>query len=424
MLIFADNLILRIGLALAIGLAVGVERGWQQREEPAGSRTAGIRTFALSGLLGGVGAAVAQSLNAPLFLGILVVVFGMVFAWFSFREVEHDKTFSVTGTVAALAVFALGALAVVGDPVAAAAGGAATAGLLASREVLHGFLARLSWAELRSALLLLAMTVIVLPILPDKPISSLDTLSPQEMWFLTVLTATVSFAGYVAVKIWGNEKGTLATSIAGGLVSSTAVTINFARRAGTGAAVGLLAAGAMLASIVSIMRVLAIVLFVAPHLVPQIILPALLAASVFGIFALFQWKRTKLADSTHMLLRNPFDLQLLLVFALVLLIASPVSGWLIARLGTGGIMLSSGSVALVDVDVAVLTASRFSHTEIGTGGAASAILLALAVNALARAVYAIVAGPPAFFARLGAVTALAIAAGTVAFLVAGNATIG
>lgn len=424
MLIFADSLILRIGLALAIGLAVGVVRGWQQREEPAGSRTAGIRTFALSGLLGGVGAAVTQALNAPLFLGILVVVFGTVFAWFSFREVEHDKTFSVTGTVAALGVFALGALAVVGDPVAAAAGGAATAGLLASREVLHGFLARLSWAELRSALLLLAMTVIVLPILPNKPITRLDTLSPQEMWFLTVLTATLSFAGYVAVKVWGAERGTLATSIAGGLVSSTAVTINFARRASTGEAAGLLAAGAMLAGIVSIMRVLAIVLFVAPHLVPQIIVPALLAASAFGIFAFFQWKRAKPADTSHMLLRNPFDLQLLLIFALILLIASPVSGWLIGQLGTGGIMLSSGSVALVDVDVAVLTASRFSHTEIGTGGAASAILLALAVNALARAVYAIVTGPPAFFGRLGAATALAIAAGTVAFLVAGKATIG
>lgn len=424
MLIFADSLILRIGLALAIGLAVGVVRGWQQREEPAGSRTAGIRTFALSGLLGGVGAAVAQALNAPLFLGILVVVFGMVFAWFSFHEVEHDKTFSVTGTVAALAVFALGALAVVGNPVAAAAGGAATAGLLASREVLHGFLARLSWAELRSALLLLAMTVIVLPILPNKPITNLDTLSPQEMWFLTVLTATLSFAGYVAVKVWGTEKGTLATSIAGGLVSSTAVTISFARRAGTGEAVGLLAAGAMLAGIVSIMRVLAIVLFVAPHLVPQIIVPALLAASAFGIFAFFQWKGAKPDDTSHMPLRNPFDLQLLLVFALILLIASPVSGWLIGQLGTGGIMLSSGSVALVDVDVAVLTASRFSHTEIGTGGAASAILLALAVNALARAVYATVTGPPAFFGRLGAATVLAISVGTVAFLVAGKATIG
>lgn len=125
-----------------------------------------------------------------------------------------------------------------------------------------------------------------------------------------------------------------------------------------------------------------------------------------------------------MLVRNPFDLQLLLVFALVLLIASQVSGWLIAQLGTAGIMLSSGSVALVHVDVAVLTASRFSHTEIGTGGAASAILLALAINALARTVYAIVTGPPAFFGRLGAATVLAIAAGTVAFLVSGKATIG
>jgi uncharacterized membrane protein (DUF4010 family) len=260
------------------------------------------------------------------------------------------------------------------------------------------------------------MTVIVLPILPDKPISPFDTLSPQDMWLLTVLTAGISFAGYLATKILGDAKGTLLTSIAGGLVSSTAVTIDFARRARSGEATRILAAGAMLAGIISILRVLVIVLVVAPDLVGQIIISALVAAATLAIYALFYWTRGTEAGQPQMTFRNPFDLQPLLVFALTLLVASLISGWLVAKFGIGGIMVSSASVALVDVDIAVLTASHFSHTAIGAGEAARAILLAMAINAFARVSYSIFTGPPSFFARLAVATLSAIAMGTVSLL--------
>jgi uncharacterized membrane protein (DUF4010 family) len=163
-----DSLILRLGFALAIGLIVGIERGWRERDAPAGSRTAGVRTYGLSGLFGGVFAALAQAAGAPLLLAVGFLGFAAVFAWFKHREAQADESFSVTGVVAALVVFALGALAVAGDPKAAAAG-VATAGLLALRDPLHGFLAHLTWRELHSALLLAAMTVIVLPNLPTRP---------------------------------------------------------------------------------------------------------------------------------------------------------------------------------------------------------------------------------------------------------------
>ncbi len=412
----SDNLIMRVGLALAIGLAVGIVRGWQQREEAAGQRTAGVRTFALAGLLGGIGAILSQALGQPLLLGILLAVFGAVFAWFSYRETSEEQTFSVTGTVAALVVFALGALAIVADPLTAAAGGVATAGLLASREVLHDFLQKLSWAELRSALLLLAMTVIVLPLLPDKPISPFDSLSPRDMWLLTILTAGISFAGYLATKVFGDARGTLLTSIAGGLVSSTAVTVDFARRAKSGEASQPLAAGAVLAGIISILRVLVVVFVVAPGLIREIVLPALVAAATLGICALIYWGGGTAPGQSKMTFRNPFDVQPLLIFALTLLAASFVSGWLVAQFGAGGILVSSASVALVDVDVAVLTAGRLSQTAIDAGQAASAILLALAVNGLARICYSIFTGPRAYYLRLALATLSAVAAGAVSLL--------
>ncbi len=419
----ADSLIVRVGLALAIGLVVGVVRGWQQRDDPDGGRTAGIRTYALAGLLGGIGAAISQALAEPLLLGAVFIVFGAIFGWFSYREVSHEKTFSVTGTIAAFVVFGVGALAVIGDPVVAAAAGIATAGLLASREVLHSFVERLSWQELRSALLLLAMTAIVLPILPNTSISAFDTLSLREIWFLTVLTATISFAGYLAVKVLGHARGTLVTSVAGGLVSSTAVTIDFARRANSGEKIGLLAAGAIIAGIVSILRVLVIVFIVAPALLPQIVNSALLAVLAFGGFALVQWKWHGTKDPANIVLRNPFDLQPLAIFAITLMATSLLSGWLAAKHGTGGILLSSAAVALVDVDVAVLTASRFSQSAVGAASAANAILLALAVNALARIVYAIAVGPWAFSLRLGVATLAAVLAAAAPLIIAARSTV-
>jgi hypothetical protein len=204
-----ENLILRLGLALVIGLLVGLERGWRERDEPAGSRTAGFRTYGLSGFLGGVLAAVAQALESGMILAAGFVAFAGVFAWFKARELEREEEYSVTSVVAALGVFALGALSVAGDYRAAAAGGVALAGVLASREALHGLLRRISWVKLRATLLLAGMTAIGLSLLPNRTIDPWGGVNPWEIWFFTVLTAAISYAGNIAIRIFGPGKGVL-----------------------------------------------------------------------------------------------------------------------------------------------------------------------------------------------------------------------
>src|SRR5262249_7507237 len=149
-----------------------------------------------------------------------LVAFVAVFAMFKMREMERDQNFSVTGVLAAFVAFSLGALAVVGEPTAAAAGGVATASVLAARERLHGWLARLSWKELRSALLLLAMTVIVLPMLPDRTIDPWSSLNPRDIWLFMILTAAVSYGGYIALKLAGPSLGILVGGLVGSIVSS------------------------------------------------------------------------------------------------------------------------------------------------------------------------------------------------------------
>ncbi|HEU0223534.1 MAG TPA: MgtC/SapB family protein, partial [Paracoccaceae bacterium] len=224
------SILFRLGLALAIGLLVGIERHWRERAEAPGTRTAGIRTFGVTGLLGGVSAALAQQFGAPglgqgLLVGLVFLGFTAVFGLFKWRESAEQGTFSVTTVVVSQATFLLGSFAVLGEPQAAAAAAIAMTFLLASREVLHGFVARLEWAELRSAILLLAMAFVVLPILPDRPVGPLGAINPAQVWIFAIVLAGVSYAGYLAVKLFGAARGPLIAGIAGGLASSTAVAL-------------------------------------------------------------------------------------------------------------------------------------------------------------------------------------------------------
>lgn len=410
-----DGLIARLGLALAIGLLVGLERGWREREEPEGSRTAGIRTYGATGLLGGILAAVSSALGEAAVFIAGFFGFAIVFGWFKFHEAEHDRDFSVTGVVAALAVFGLGGLAVAGDYAAAAAGGAALAGLLASREALHGVLRRLTWVEVRSAIVLAVMTAVVLPLLPDRTIDPWGGLNPWQVWFFTVLTAALSFLGYVAVRVLGPARGLLVSGLAGALVSSTAVTVAFARAAKAGGPAKSLAGAATLAAMVSLLRVATVVLLVQPRILGAIAPAALAAAATFGALGLAMLLR---ADDTAApeQSRNPFELGALLVFAVLFAVVATASAALVGRFGSDSLLVTSALSGTFDVDVAVLSAVRLFDQGIAAQTIGHAVLAALSTNALGRLALAMAAGPPAFWLPLLAATACAGAAGYAAFV--------
>ena len=411
-----DTLIAQLGVALAIGLLVGLERGWRERDAPDRSRTAGIRTFGITGLLGGVVAALAKALAANSVLVAGFIAFAAIFAWYKAREAEHDEDFSVTTVIAGLAVFALGALCVAGDFRVAAAGGAALAALLASREVLHGLLQRLTWIELRSALILAAMTVIVLPLLPDRTLDPWGGFNPREIWLLTVLMASISFVGYVAVRVLGNARGLIVSSLAGAVVSSTAVTLSLARTA-NGASNSLPFAGAAsLAAMVSILRVCLAVLVLAPGVAAFIAAPALAAALAFGVCGTIALAIHDQKPESPGAARNPFELAPLLIFALLFAFASTASAALAARFQEQGLLASSAVAGAFDVDASVLSALRLVKHSISIETVGHSVLMALMANAVGRLSLAVVAGPVRFWLPLAGMTLIAAAAGYCAML--------
>ncbi|WP_442579284.1 MgtC/SapB family protein [Mesorhizobium sp. ASY16-5R] len=411
-----DTLLARLGLALAIGLLIGLERGWREREAPDRSRTAGIRTYGISGLLGGVLAALAQSLDAVSVLITGFLGFAAVLAFYKAREAAHDEDFSVTGVMAGLAVFALGALAVAGDYTAAAGAAAALAALLASREVLHGLLKRLTWIELRSALILAVMTAMVLPLLPNRTVDPWGGLNPREIWLFTVLTAAISYLGYIAVRMLGETRGLAISAVCGALISSTAVTLALGRMARTAERNHRLAGAAALAATVSLARIAFIIGLVEPRVLIEILPATLAVAAVFGLCSGLMLARGVDAGSVDTSSRSPFDLGPLLLFALLFAAVSTLNAALAGHIGPAGLIVATAASGAVDVDVAVLSVLRLVGTSMTVEAAGRAVLAAIAANALLRLILAMATSTPRFWAPLLFATTGAGALGGVVFV--------
>lgn len=410
----------RLGMALGIGFLVGIERGWKHRDAPEGARAAGLRTHAVIGLFGGVAGALMPAIGGVGFAA-LALAFAAAFIIFKMRESDVDKDISVTGTIAGLLVFALGAYAMWGDLRVAAAVGVVLAGLLAFKEALHGWIEKLAWRELYSALIILGATFVALPLLPDRTIDPWEAINPRELWLLTILVAGATFAGYVAVRVLGRDIGVLAGAAAGSFVSSTVVTAELGRgvRQGeTHAMVG--SAAAAIAAAISVGRVIGLLALTATPVLPEAA-PALVAAlMVFGgaAFAMRYFDRAEDGSDSAQKLRSPLDLVSVAQFALFLGAVIVVGRIVSDAYGQAGLLPFAATAGLADVDAVTLAAGSLVRGGLSADIAARAVLVAVLMNTLAKGVIALVTGGPRYaalyFAAAGAAT---IAAAAVWFLV-------
>jgi uncharacterized membrane protein (DUF4010 family) len=414
-----EEILTRLALALAIGFLVGVERGWRERDAGEGERTAGLRTFALIGLSGGLFALLAQSLGVVAFAAGFLAVAGAV-VLFRWRESERDGGFGATTLVAAFLTFALGAYAVVGSMIAAAAAAVATTAILAAKGWLHSWLKTLTWEELRSALVLGAMTFVVLPVLPDRGFGPYEALNPRNLWLMTIAIAGVSFIGYVAVKIAGTRYGPLIAGIAGGVVSSPITTVDMARRARAAPKEArAYLAGAVAASATMFVRVAVIVGVFGPMLLPLIAgsLAAALAVSVAAALVVDRpWRsgRKKDADGSH--LTNPFELRTVLLFGLLLAVVMLLSTAASETFGDGGGILFAAVAGIGDVDAITLSMTQAAGGAMSPPVAAIAILVAVAANSVSKTVLATAAGGRRFGLIYGAISLGSLAAGAIVAL--------
>jgi hypothetical protein len=193
----------RLGAALAVGLLVGLERGWQDRDRPEGGRVAGLRTFALIGLLGGL---LQLDATSPLPLAVGLAGVAVLFAVSFGRASSATGTLSITSAVAAMVTYGLGALASSGHVVLAVGTAAVVALLLGMKGELHQGMRRIHPDELNAILQLGVVTAAVLPLLPDQGYGPFLALNPFRLWLAVILIASLSLAGHVAARWRGANR--------------------------------------------------------------------------------------------------------------------------------------------------------------------------------------------------------------------------
>lgn len=413
----AEALLHRLGVALAIGLLVGAERHWRERDVEAGHRAAGLRTFGILGLFGGVAGTLgsqAGGAGQALLIGVALLAALGALLPFALREEAAAGSVSATNVVAALATVSLGALAAHGELQAAGAAAVAMTALLASRERLHGLMARITWAEMRSAILLLSMTLVALPLVPDAPVAALGGLNPAQVWRFAILLAAISFAGYLAMRLVGATRGLLLAGAAGGLVSSTAVTLANARAARAGGPAALLAAGTLVAGAVSCLRTATLAMIAAPE-VGLLVAPALVAAAAAMALPALRPGRSAVGEATA-IPANPFDfievLKLALLLAGVAWLARVAAEWL----GSAALFGVAAISGLADVDAVTLSVTQLAPASIPVTLAAGAIGVAVASNILAKATYALALGGTAHGVRIALASAAALVLGGILLL--------
>lgn len=374
----------RLAIALAIGLLIGLERGWSSREEKEGGRAAGIRTHALSGLLGGVSGQLS-SLTDPSVLGLAFLAFAIVTGLFHWAEMRVDRSVSATGAVASLLGFALGAYAVLGDPTIAAAAAVASVLLLALKQPLHGWLKRLEWIDIRAVLILATMTFLFLPVLPDYALDPWAALNPAQIWKYAIFICSISFSGYIVTHIFGARTGITIAALAGGIVSSTATTLSLARFARSDPGTSRLAAGgALLSGAVMAARVLLITSTLAPSLLSGIAAPLLTAMAVQLLIGGLYLNQSEAAQTPPMNLHNPFDLvsafQLAALIGFILLVTAIT----LQYLGEQALLALAALSGIADVDAITLSLAEMADGAEKPQTLMLGILIAASTNALTK----------------------------------------
>lgn len=280
-----------LGAALAVGLLIGLERGWHQRDLNEGARVAGLRTFALTGLLGGVLGSLAPTFGPwPLVAGLAGLALLMAVAYL--RSAQATGGLSATTSVALLLTLALGAYASSGAIALALAAAVVATVLLNLKPTLHGWLRQIEHRELTAALQLLVLSVVILPYLPNAGFGPYAALNPYALWWAVILIAGLSLAGHFAVRIAGPDRGLLWTGMLGGLASSTATTLALARRARQQPALTDAAAmGALAASAMMFLRMAVLLGAIHPPLLRTFGAALVFTGVAMAGLSLWQWRR-------------------------------------------------------------------------------------------------------------------------------------
>lgn len=385
-------------VALGIGLLIGAERERRKRDQ-ASPGAAGIRTFTAAALAG----AVSLQLGGSVLLAVTIAIVGLLVA-LSYWATRHGADLGLTTEIALVLTALLGALAT-RAPGLAAMTAAVTAILLAARTPLQRFVSSvLTEQEASDALILVAATLIVLPLLPDRSVDVYGVLNLRSLWLLVILVLVLSAGGYVAIRLVGARHGLPLAGLLGGFVSSTATIGAMGARARRNAPEAPAAAAAAVLSTVATMVQLGLLLAAISPATLRIAAPSLLigcgVALAFGVAITLRAFRRPATGEVRQ--GRAFSLKSALVFASTVAVVLLASAACEAYFGEGGLIVATAISGLADAHAtAISIATMVSAGQVNPGNALIPILLAVSTNTISKLIMAAVSGGRAFLLRVG-----------------------
>lgn len=381
-----------LAVATLAGMAVGIEREWSGHTVGPHARFAGVRTFLLIGLLGGLAGWLVGNDLTGVGLVLLGGVISLTVAAYVVVAKQGGEAVDGTTEMAALVVLALGVIAGLGFPLVTSAIASVMVLALAEKTRIHSAIKRLGEPELTAALQFAVLALVVLPLLPTGPYGPYDSIRPRALWTVVLLFSGLNFAGYIATRALGLQRGYSVSGVIGGMVSSTAVTLQFSRRSrddpGAGRALALGVIGACTIIVIRV-TLLAAVLnrAMAVRLVPYLLPVLLCGGLIFGVIYLRPDHDT--ADSRPEV-GNPLGLwnalKMALAFQLVLLLIAFAR----ARIGNTGVLASSAALGFTDVDALTYAMTRLGGEPdvlaLGARGIAIGVLSNTVLKTLIAAV--------------------------------------
>jgi len=363
--------------SLAIGLLIGLER------ERNPSAKAGLRTFALVAVFGTLAALLSTKLGSPwlLIAGLLVVAGTIIAANLNNPREENDP--GTTTVVALVLCYGLGAMIWYGLAKLAVMLAIGITALLYFKPELRGLSQKLTRRDLVAVLQFSVLTFIVLPILPDQNYGPYGAFNPHQAWLMVVLISGISLAGYAALHVVGTRYGAPLLGFFGGLVSSTATTMIYAKHGKSNPVMSNLAASVIvIASMVVLVRLMVVSAVVAFGALPGL-LPVLAGGLVFGLMvALYNWR--KMSKATELYIpetSNPAELHTAIGFGLLYVAVLLGAAWMADIAGSQGLYAVALASGLTDVDAITLSSLRlFNLGQLSEQQTVTAIALAVLAN--------------------------------------------
>lgn len=385
--------LIRLAVAALGGLAVGIEREWSARREAEHTRFGGVRTFLLLALIGALAATLFTSVDPR--AGLLVLAGGILLVGIAYFVSAWHGTIDATTEVAGVIVLSTGFLAGLDFLALAGAVAAGTALVLVEKSRMHSAVERLQSAELEAAARFAVLALVVLPVLPTGPYAALGGLEPRKLWALVLLFAGLSFSGYVALRVAGPERGYGVAGALGGVVSSTAVTLNFARASRnspeTARALGrgIVAACAVLPARVGVLLI-ALNAEVARALAPALALPLVGGVAI----AALGWRRAESESGKAKLPDNPLRLGSAIQMAVLFQVVLWALAWARGQFGEGGLYGTAALLGLTDLDALTFSMSELARSGTAAAAAARALIIGMLANTLFKLGLALSLGAP------------------------------